>query len=243
MAKRGEKMNYGTVSVTGQLRDKNEDNYLVLEQDELHIIAVADGMGGHKAGDVASSIAIEMIEEYKFTAGNLASDIEECISNINNKILERGSNNPQYNGMGTTLTLGIIKNNHLIIGHIGDSRAYLYHNNSLEQITTDHSYVADLLRKGAITKEEARNHPKKNLLLRALGLEEKIDFDIIEFELEDDDLLLFCSDGLTNMRTDSQIKSVLNRNLILQEQAEILSDKANSAGGYDNITAVLYQNT
>ncbi|MGM0369880.1 MAG: Stp1/IreP family PP2C-type Ser/Thr phosphatase [Bacillota bacterium] len=236
-------MNCGTVSVTGQLRDKNEDNYLVLEQDELHIIAVADGMGGHKAGDVASSIAIEMIEEYNFTAGNLIADIKECINNINNEILEQGSNSPQYNGMGTTLTLGIIENNHLIIGHIGDSRAYLYHNDSLEQITSDHSYVADLLRKGAITKEEARNHPKKNLLLRALGLEEEINFDIIELELGTDDLLLFCSDGLTNMRTNRQIKSVLNRNLILQKQAEILSDKANSAGGYDNITAVLYQNT
>lgn len=235
-------MNYGTISITGKVRDKNEDNYLVLDKNELHIIAVADGMGGHKAGDVASSTAIKIIKEYEFDSNNLVTGIRECINIINNKIIEKSNNNSEYRGMGTTLTLGVIKDNHLLVGHIGDSRAYIYHNKSLEQVTTDHSYVADLLQKGAITKEEAKNHPKKNLLLRALGLEEEIKLDIIECELVTDDIVLLCSDGLTNMNTNEQIKEVLSKDLKLQEQAELLSDKANAAGGYDNITAVLYQN-
>ena len=235
-------MNYGTVSVTGKVRDKNEDNYLALDKERLHIVAVADGMGGHKAGDVASSIAIKVIKEYDFTSQNLTTGIEECINTINHKILKRGNNNSEYKGMGTTLTLGVIKDNYLAIGHIGDSRAYLYHNGVLNQMTNDHSYVADLLKRGVITKEEAKNHPKKNLLLRALGLEQSVQVDILERNLSNDDLLLLCSDGLTNMKTDSQIESVLSKDLNLQQRAELLSDKANAAGGYDNITAVLYQN-
>ncbi|MBM7555515.1 Stp1/IreP family PP2C-type Ser/Thr phosphatase [Halanaerobacter jeridensis] len=237
-------MNYGTVSITGKVRDKNEDNYLALDKGRLHVIAVADGMGGHKAGDVASSTAIKVVKNYDFSPHELISDVEECINIVNNKILEKSSNHPEYRGMGTTLTLGIIKNNHLVLGHIGDSRAYLYHNDFLEQITDDHSYVADLLKQGAITKEEAENHPKKNLLLRALGLERGVEVDIIEHDLAAEDVILLCSDGLTNMKSDEQIQSVLSsEELKLQEQAELLSDKANAAGGYDNITAVLYQNT
>ena len=161
---------------------------------------------------------------------------------INHKILKKGSNNQKYKGMGTTLTLGVIKDNYLVLGHIGDSRAYLYHNDSLKQLTDDHSYVADLLKKGVITKEEAKNHPKKNMLLRALGLEEDIEIDILDYDLVSGDLLLFCSDGLTNMKSDEEIESVLGKNLSLQEEADLLSSKANEAGGYDNITAVLYQN-
>ncbi|MGM0501576.1 MAG: Stp1/IreP family PP2C-type Ser/Thr phosphatase [Bacillota bacterium] len=235
-------MNCGAVSVTGKVRDKNEDDYLALEQGELPVIVVADGMGGHKAGDVASSIAIKMIKKYDFTTGDLSTRIKECINNINHKILEEGSNNPEYKGMGTTLTLGVVKGDSIIFGHVGDSRAYLLHDNSLNQITDDHSYVGDLLRKGIITKKEAEKHPKKNLLLRALGLEKEIKVDIVEQKLVPEDIILLCSDGLTNMLRDNEIETILNKDLGLQEQAELLSDKANTAGGYDNITAVLYQN-
>ena len=235
-------MNYGTVSITGKVRDKNEDNYLVSDRGKLHIVAVADGMGGHKAGDVASSTAIKVIKNYDFGINDIVGDVKDCINIVNDKILKKSNNHPEYKGMGTTLTLGIINNNYLVLGHIGDSRAYLYHNDFLEQITDDHSYVADLLRQGVITEEEAENHPKKNLLLRALGLEEEVEIDIIEQELSDQEILLLCSDGLTNMKNDEQIQSVLSKDLKLQEQAELLSDKANAAGGYDNITAVLYQN-
>ena len=235
-------MNYGTVSITGKVRDKNEDNYLVSDRGKIHIVAVADGMGGHKAGDVASSTAIKVIKNYDFGINDIVGDVKDCINIVNDKILKKSDNHPEYKGMGTTLTLGIINNNYLVLGHIGDSRAYLYHNDFLEQITDDHSYVADLLRQGVITEEEAENHPKKNLLLRALGLEEEVEIDIIEQELSDQEILLLCSDGLTNMKNDEQIQSVLSKDLKLQEQAELLSDKANAAGGYDNITAVLYQN-
>ena len=235
-------MNYGTVSITGKVRDKNEDNYLVSDRGKIHIVAVADGMGGHKAGDVASSTAIKVIKNYDFGINDIVGDVKDCINIVNDKILKKSNNHPEYKGMGTTLTLGIINNNYLVLGHIGDSRAYLYHNDFLEQITDDHSYVADLLRQGVITEEEAENHPKKNLLLRALGLEEEVEIDIIEQELSDQEILLLCSDGLTNMKNDEQIQSVLSKDLKLQEQAELLSDKANAAGGYDNITAVLYQN-
>lgn len=242
MIKRGEKMNYGAVSIPGKVREKNEDNYLVLDREEYQIVAVADGMGGHKAGDVASSIAIEVIKNYTFKVDNIIESIRDCIKVANQKILVKSRNNPEYNGMGTTLTLGLVSNNQLVLGHIGDSRAYLYHNDSLTQLTEDHSYVADLLRKGVITEEEAEGHPKKNLLLRALGLEEDIEVDISEYKLSSEDLLLLCSDGLTNMRTDGQIISILKENLSIEEKVNNLSKDANAAGGYDNITVVLYQN-
>ncbi|MFO7818709.1 MAG: Stp1/IreP family PP2C-type Ser/Thr phosphatase [Halanaerobacter sp.] len=235
-------MNYGTVSITGRVRDENEDNYLALNKGKIHIIAVADGMGGHKAGDVASSTAIKVIENYDFRRNDIISSVRECINLVNNKILAKSNNSSKYQGMGTTLTLGVVQNNYLVVGHIGDSRAYLYHNDSLKQLTNDHSYVADLLKKGIITKEEAKNHPKKNMLLRALGLEKDIEIDIMDYDLVSGDLLLFCSDGLTNMKSDEEIESILRKDLSLQEEAELLSNKANEAGGYDNITAVLYQN-
>lgn len=234
-------MECGVVSKQGQVRDRNEDSYLVDSRDELDILVVADGMGGHQDGDMASFLAVEVIDNYNFNSSNLLEEIKNSIEKANGKILRESREKIGPCNMGTTLTLGIIKDRILTVGHIGDSRAYLFRDNNLEQITSDHSFVGELLRKNLINKEEARNHPKKNLLTKALGLEEGIEVDSFKLELKASDVLLLCSDGLTNMVADQKIKEVLAADIGVQDKADKLAKMANQAGGYDNITALIYQ--
>ncbi|AGB40854.1 serine/threonine protein phosphatase [Halobacteroides halobius DSM 5150] len=235
-------MSCGVRSERGKVRDKNEDNYLTMTtKDDLKVIAVADGMGGHQGGRIASSVAIEVVENYEFTKSNLKTDIDNCIKLANKKILQKANDNLKYNGMGTTLTLGIIKDKILIIGHVGDSRAYLYSENQLKQITNDHSYVNELVKKNIISSQEADKHPKRNLLTRALGTNQEVKVDIIELELKDKDLVLLCSDGATEMLSKQDLIKVINKNSTLQDKANKVVDMANQAGGYDNITVLFYQ--
>ncbi|PRX33529.1 protein phosphatase [Orenia metallireducens] len=235
-------MRYGATSEVGKVRKENQDSYLVINKQDLDIIVIADGMGGHQGGNVASSLAVKEIKEYNFNYDSLNDSIKECIELVNQRIYQEGLAKEEYYGMGTTLTMGIIKDRILIIGHIGDSRAYLFRNGNLKQLTADHSYVGELLRNNLISQEEADNHPKKNLLLKALGVKEEIEADLVELELEADDLILLCSDGLTNMLSNDELAKILAEDLDLQKKTDKMALMANEQGGYDNITVLIYCN-
>jgi protein phosphatase len=235
-------MRYGATSEVGKVRKENQDSYLAINKQDLDIIVIADGMGGHQGGNVASSLAVEEIKEYNFNHDSLNDSIKECIESVNQRIYQEGLAKEEYYGMGTTLTMGIIKDRILIIGHIGDSRAYLFRNGNLKQLTADHSYVGELLRNNLISQEEADNHPKKNLLLKALGVKEEIEADLVELELEADDLILLCSDGLTNMLSNDELAKILAEDLDLQKKTDKMALMANEQGGYDNITVLIYCN-
>ncbi len=235
-------MDYGAISDSGQVRQNNEDRYAVFAvQDKFDVIAVADGMGGHNAGEIASSLAIQTVKNYKFSGSNLALELEKCIKQANKKIWQKAATKKEYQGMGTTLTVGIVSEQRLTIGHVGDSRAYLYSQDQLLQLTDDHSYTGELVRNNLITREEAAEHPKRNLLTRALGVENQVEVDIKETELTADDLLLFCSDGITEMLSEKRIIQILTSKSSLASKAEDLTAAANQAGGYDNITVAIYK--
>lgn len=223
----------------GEIRDTNEDNYLQIEDTEFKLFAVADGMGGHNAGDVASSVAVEILKDYSFDLNNIAESIVKAINFINGEILKKAKESVDRQGMGTTLTMAILSDK-LYIGHVGDSRAYLLRDNELKQLTEDHSLVNRLLKTDRITAQEAREHPQSHVLLQALGIDKKVDIDVIEIEIKADDLFLLCTDGLNCMVEDGVIKSVLLEEMSLEEKAEKLVRIANEAGGHDNITVNIF---
>lgn len=242
-------MKIGYKTDTGMQRKKNEDSFLILDEyaPNLLVLAVADGMGGHNAGEVASKIAIDKLKEAFDKNQNIllndieAGSLEDIVDKINLSIFNKGQNNPEYNGMGTTLSFLIYYNRQLIISHIGDSRIYKIDNKGINQLTEDHSLVAKLIEKGEITKEQANNHPQKNIITRALGTEEKIKSDIYYYETKEEDIILLCTDGLTNMVSEEDIKNVIKENQDFQLAAEKLVKLANDKGGTDNITLILFQ--
>ena len=224
----------------GKIRNKNEDNYSI-RQKPYPILAVADGMGGHAAGDVASSIVIDMVEKYEFPENNIDNNVMKDIVNLANKeVIKKGENNPEYQGMGTTLSVGAIVDQKLYYGHVGDSRIYLHRNESLQKISADDSLVAQMLESGEISKQEAFQHPRSNVLTQAIGLEENLDIETGNLELNSDDLLLFCTDGLTDMIPENKIETIisgLNKKQV-EKVCEHLLENALAAGGSDNITIV-----
>ncbi len=233
-------MEYGVKSDLGKVREINEDSYLILEGD-LPIFAIADGMGGHLAGEVASAMAIDVFRQYQGQKEDIRKMLTDLILEGDQRIYTKQQEDENCKGMGTTLTSAVIKDNLLYIGHVGDSRAYLYRNNELLQITTDHSLVNELLKQEQITEEEAFHHPHKNLLLQALGSGNELNVEMNCFSLESSDIIILCSDGLNDMLTDEEIVTLLERDGSLQEKAESLVDTANNNGGQDNITVVLIQ--
>lgn len=226
----------------GKVRTHNEDNVTILrnKNDEV-ILAVADGMGGHKAGEVASSIAIEHItDEFEKieTLGKKEDAIDwlrNIVKEINNKIFDYTNKNPDSKGMGTTLVTAIKTKDYILYGNIGDSSGYVMKNEKLQKVTKDHTLVNLLVSTGELTPEEAKFHPRKNVLMRALGANDPIEIDIFDVNNSVDGLFL-CSDGLTNLVTDEQIEKVLNSNASIEEQVEKLIKKSNMRGGTDNIT-------
>lgn len=226
----------------GKVRTHNEDNVIVLRNKSGEfVLAVADGMGGHKAGEVASSIAIEYITD-KFekieTIGKKEDAIEwlrNIVREINNKIFAYTNKNPDSKGMGTTLVIAIKTKDYILYGNIGDSSGYVIKNGKLQKVTKDHTLVNLLVSTGELTPEEAKFHPRKNVLMRALGANDPIEIDIFDVNNSVDGLFL-CSDGLTNLVTDEQIEKVLNSNASIEEQVEKLIKKSNMRGGTDNIT-------
>mgnify|MGYP002589509047 FL=1 len=228
---------------TGKVRDHNEDSVVITENLNKEILlTVADGMGGHNAGEVASSIAITHIGK-RFrelsTVGNKEDAINwlrETVSEVNTLINNYTIDHPESSGMGTTLVLALVTNDFLLFGNIGDSSGYVIKNHKLQKITINHTLVNMLVKSGELTEEEAKNHPRKNVLMRALGSAKSVELDIFDVETDVDGILL-CSDGLTNMLDDDQISKVLSEDLTIEEKLLKLIYKCNNRGGNDNISA------
>lgn len=230
----------------GMVRDNNEDNLIVVEKQRFKLYAVADGMGGHKAGEIASNIAINVIKEYFDCDSDefkVPKFINESIKEANKIIKEKSTNDENYHGMGTTVTLAVIDSleNIAYIGNVGDSRTYLIRNNEIKQITEDHTYVYELLKQGRITVDEARNHPKRNVITRAIGSEDFVQVDIFEIELLDGDILLLCSDGLIAHLSDEKILETI-KTYGCSEGVNKLIKLSNDYGGRDNITVIIIDN-
>lgn len=239
-------MHIGVCTDRGRVRENNQDCYYYSKSLTLPLFIVADGMGGHKAGEVASRMAVDVIvkifNEDKINTSDdedtIIDTIRRAIVEANNKIFQKSIEDLECNGMGTTITMAYLLNNKLIIGHIGDSRVYSINNNELKQITEDHSLVAELVKNGSISVEEAQIHPQKNIITRAVGTSNSIDIDIVIEEVKKDDIILLCTDGLTNMVNDLEIKSLILANEDMQRACDSLVKKANELGGQDNITVV-----
>jgi protein phosphatase len=228
---------WATRSDIGRVREHNEDAVWPVpgsgEVDDALLVAVADGMGGHVGGEIASSTAID-------TATGVGGRAAIRIQAANLAVLDEATRRPRLGGMGTTLTLAIVEpDGSLEVGHVGDSRAYRYRDGDLEMITTDHSYVSEMIAAGKLSPEDAENHPYRSVVTRAIGLEPAVDVDITELEVEDGDRILLCSDGLTAMLDDPTIAEILGDNDDPGTAAEALVDAANERGGDDNITVVV----
>jgi len=239
-------LNIAVRSDAGKERLRNEDNYYCKKTGEMTVFAVADGMGGHAAGDVASLQAVETIGELVETAGidfsssaELFKFVENIIKQANSNIYFTASQESGKVGMGTTLTAGILFKQTLYLGHVGDSRAYRVTENSLERLTRDHSMVEEMMEEGRLSPEEARLHPQRNILTRALGTFPEIEVDIKRVNLEPGDGLLFCTDGLTSLVEDEEILRIIKEEQDPEGAAARLVENANARGGYDNITLIL----
>lgn len=227
----------------GKVRDHNEDSVIILKNSNNdYLMAVADGMGGHSAGEVASSIAISYLgKHFNETYLNMSKVdsvnwIRDCVNEINTLIFQYEKNHPESKGMGTTLVMALLTKDYLLFGNIGDSSGFVMKDNTLHKVTYDHTLVNLLVSAGELTKEEAKDHPKKNVLMKALGASTKVDVDIFDCDMEIDEIML-SSDGLTNMLEQSQIEKVLlSEDLDIEEKVIRLIRKANNRGGTDNIS-------
>ena len=230
---------------TGRIRTHNEDSVTIVKNKKGEMLAcVADGVGGHKAGEIASQIAINTITEaFKETFKDLdklsaINWLRQATTEVNNKIFSYVDKHEEAKGMGTTLVCALITKDYILIGNVGDSSGFAVKKEKLYKITYDHTLVNLLLKAGEITEEEAKNHPKKNVLMKALGTNNPIEIDIFDCDLDVDGILL-ASDGLTNMLDKEKIMTVLNSNEPIQDKVIKLIAKANNRGGTDNI-AVAY---
>ena len=225
----------------GLIRQTNEDSYECINP---NLYIVADGMGGHLAGEVASKMAVNVIKNFIYTHINSELDLESLLKNAileaNKMILKKAQQNKEYLGMGTTVSIVYCTDNQFFWGHVGDSRIYLLRNDELIQITKDHSLVWDLLASGSITKSEANVHPQRNVLTRAVGVDKNLLVDTGVCDLFKNDRLLLCTDGLTNMLNEDSIKKTISsKNIDLTESIDFLVSSAIAAGGSDNITVIL----
>jgi serine/threonine protein phosphatase PrpC len=226
------------VTDTGRRRRRNEDSYVC----EPPLFAVADGMGGAQAGEVASRLAAAVLEEAN--GEELSRErVVELIREANRRVFRRSSEDAAASGMGTTMTVALVESQDTVaIGHVGDSRAYLVRDGRLEQLTEDHSLVAELMRSGKLSPEEAEAHPQRSVITRALGTEPDVDVDAFTVETQPGDVFLLCSDGLTTMVADDEILAVLRDSPgDLDAAARRLVEAANSSGGEDNITVVVFE--
>ncbi|MDO5717931.1 MAG: Stp1/IreP family PP2C-type Ser/Thr phosphatase [Tissierellia bacterium] len=236
-------MEIAVKSDIGRHRDLNEDSFFVEQNNDFTILIVADGMGGHLAGEVASKIATESINEYikdNFSKIDIKSDlIENALKWANDKIYEKSSSDSSLSNMGTTCDAVLIVDNTAYIGHVGDSRVYLNRENKLRQLTKDHTLINDLIDSGSVSCEEAKYMKQKNIITRALGGESRLNVDKFEIELIGNDKILLCSDGLTNGVSDTDIKEVLEMEISAEEKANMLIYMSNASGGYDNTTVII----
>lgn len=234
-------------SDVGKVREMNQDNFYISKpEDKIQLYIVADGMGGYKGGEIASKLAVESSKNYiknnidsviNQDRGEVLKLIRSSIEYANMVIFEKSKQITELENMGTTIDICLIMGNKVYIGHVGDSRVYRKRNNFFRKLTTDHSYVQKLVSDGTITKEEAYNHPKKNMLIKALGCSSFVEPDVMVKGFLKDDILLMCSDGLTNMVKDDEIAEIINKNP--EMACNNLISKAIENGGYDNVTAVI----
>lgn len=233
-SRRKAELNFGSRTDIGSVRKHNEDSLIVAPP----LFAVADGMGGHAAGEVASEIAVNTLAENAPTHAD-AEALSEAVIAANREVIEAALDGRGREGMGTTMTAAILEGERLVIAQVGDSRAYLIHNGELQQLTHDHSLVADMIEAGQLTTEEARTHPNRSVITRALGSDPNMLADIYEINVEAGDRLLLCSDGLSSMINDDDIKEILLRWGDAQRCANVLVNQAIAAGGHDNVTVIV----
>ena len=227
-------ISFGSRTDVGHVRDHNEDSLTVVPP----LFAVADGMGGHEAGEVASELTIKTLEQLA-PAHPDAQALERAVEAANLNVLQAPSQGIGREGMGTTLTAAMIEGERLLIAQVGDSRAYLLHQGELQQLTRDHSLMMDLIEAGQITPEEARVHPNRSVITRAIGSDPHMKPDIYELNISAGDRLLLCSDGLSTMLEDDEIQTIMRHTPSPQQCASDLVDAALQAGGYDNVTVVV----
>lgn len=233
----------GLVSDVGLKRTLNEDFASYLEKEEFKIYVVADGMGGHNAGEVASQMAAERIVSCvgeRFSSSNAKNLIEEAIKKVNTDIFNFSNTNEKLNGMGTTVTVCFITKEFIHIANVGDSCCFAIRHNEIKKITKDHSLVQELVDCGSISEKEAENHPKKNIITRALGTSSTVSVDVFELDNNDYELYLLCSDGLTNELTKEEILQVVTEEKDYMKSADKLVALAKEKGGRDNITVLLF---
>jgi protein phosphatase len=223
---------------TGRRRRRNEDAFVC----EPPLFAVADGMGGAQAGEVASRLAAESLREQELGGLSSPEQTVELIREANRRVYAYSSENASARGMGTTMTVALVEGSVVTIGHVGDSRAYLLRDDKLAQLTQDHSLVAELVRSGRLSPKEAESHPRRSVITRALGTESDVEVDVFSLRAQDGDLFLLCSDGLTSMVSDEEIARLLvAARADLDDSGSKLITAANQAGGEDNITVVLFE--
>jgi protein phosphatase len=238
----------GFLTHVGLRREHNEDNYYVFDPDGCDcsvrgmLFAVADGMGGHAAGETASRIAVETLRDYYADDfdGSFRDKLERLIGEANCRIYSQAQTSPTLRGMGTTLTVALLTSTTLNLGQIGDSRAYLVRGKAITQLTDDHSLVAEQIRQGILTEEEAANHPARNIITRALGTKEKVEADFTTCALEPDDRILVCSDGLHGVVSNDELLRIVLASPDAPVACERLIARANEGGGPDNITVIMF---
>lgn len=230
----------------GQVRNFNEDSGGIFYNQENQLLAIiADGMGGHQAGDVASKMAVDIVQKLWSETEGIQSpeDAESWISNILNEIniaiFNESTENEEYKGMGTTAVLALCTQEFVTIGHIGDSRCYINNDNGFQQLTEDHSLVNELVKTGQITTEDAEHHPRKNIVLKALGTEQSVHADIKSLSWEKSNRLLLCSDGLTDKISNDELEVYMNSEKNLLTIGKTMIEIANERGGEDNISLII----
>ena len=219
----------------GLVRERNEDAYYVGK----NVFAIADGMGGHKAGEIASFIAVDAVSKLPEDTDAVPGCIESCFKSANEKILEVSKTFESTKGMGTTLTMAFIEDMTAFVGHVGDSRAYLLSSDEIKRLTSDHSVVAELVRSGFISEDDAKTHPQRNAIIRSLGNDKDVKVDILEVPVKVGDYLILCTDGLHNMLDDEEIKNIVVASDSPQSACDRLTDFAKLRGGHDNISTVI----
>ena len=233
----------------GKVREENQDYFYISMQDsEIKLYILADGMGGYKGGEIASSLAVNCIKSYiesNFETNTKDKEalqrlVKNAIEYANLIVYDKSREKEELKNMGTTIEVCLIYNNRAYIGHIGDSRIYRIRKDIIRKLTKDHSYVEKLVQDGTITKEEAVHHPKKNMLMKALGCSAYVEPDIMVKGFLKDDIILMATDGLTNMMTDQEIYKVITMNK--NEATKNLIQIANDRGGYDNVTVIMIEN-
>lgn len=243
----GDALNIGIKSHTGKVRETNQDYTAHFYNTNQQLLAVlCDGMGGHNAGDVASEMAaVHMGHAWETTSFDSIEEVKNWMDdeiNIENtRIYEKSLQYKDLEGMGTTIVAAAFYNEKVLIANVGDSRAYLLENASLRQITEDHSFVNELMKRGEISSEESKHHPNRNVLMRSLGVEKKLEVDFFDFQFKEGDILILCSDGLSNLVSEEKMEMILNDSTSPQKKTETLVSEALKNGGFDNISVLLVE--